>query len=101
VCRYDGKSFINVSEQEGMTGTEAWDLYQDRDGNIWFPLERDGLYRYDGESFTKFSSEQGLDSPGIQCTFQDSVGRIWAGGYLGLYRLDGESFIKISQNGPW
>ncbi len=90
-----------MSEQEGLNGTEAWDLYQDSAGNIWFTVERAGLYKYDGESFANFYKKQGLDSPAIQCTFQDRDGRLWAGGYLGLYRLDGESFVKVSNKGPW
>jgi len=101
VCRYDGKSVINVTEESGLKGTEVWDLYQDRAGNIRFPVEHAGLYRYDGESFTNFGVEQGLDSPAVQCTYQDRVGRVWAGGYLGLYRLEGRSFVVVSRDGPW
>jgi ligand-binding sensor domain-containing protein len=101
VCRYDGKTFVNVSERNGMNGTEAWDVYQDNDGNIWFPLENDALYRYDGKTYTPFRAEQGIHSGAIQCVFHGKDGRIWAGGYLGLYRLDGDSFVKVGQNGPW
>ena len=101
VCRYDGESFVNVSEKEGLRGTEVWDLYQDRAGNIWFPVEHAGLFRYDGHSFTNFSREQGLESPAIQSTLEDREGRFWAGGYLGLYRFEDDSFVSISRNGPW
>jgi hypothetical protein len=31
-------------------GAEAGDLYEDRSGNIWFPIENSGVYRYDGLS---------------------------------------------------
>ena len=84
-----------------MNGTEVWDLYQDSTGNIWFPVERAGLYQYDGESFTNFYKEHGLASPSIQCTYEDKDGRVWAGGYLGLYRFDGKSFVNVTNKGPW
>ena len=90
-----------MTVQEGLQGTEVWDLYEDRAGNIWFPAEHAGLYRYDGKSFTNFHKEQGLDSGAIQSAFEDRDGRLWAGGYLGLYRLEGRSFIKVTTDGPW
>jgi len=87
--------------EDGVEGTEAWDLYEDNAGNIWFPTEGFGVYRFDGTSFTNFSEKEGLASKAVQCTYEDREGRIWAGGWLGLYRLDGESFVNVTRNGPW
>ena len=32
-----GASFTHFTAEEGVNGTEAWDLYKDKSGNIWFP----------------------------------------------------------------
>ncbi len=102
ICRWDGKSFIPITSEDGVVGTEAWDLYQDRSGNnIWFPIENSGVYRYDGKSFTNFQKEQGLTTNAIQCTFEDKEGRLWLGGWMGLFRYDGKSIFSVGKNGPW
>ena len=84
-----------------MNGTEAWDLYEDPAGNIWFPIENSGVYRYNGKTFTNFGEAQGLTTNAIQCTYQDRTGRLWLGGWQGLFRYDGETIISVGKDGPW
>ncbi len=88
------KSFVHFTEADGVSGTEAWKLYLDRLGNVWFPIEHSGIYRYDGKSFINFNRKDGLNSGAIQCFLEDREGRIWIGGVFGLFRYDG---IRFSQ----
>jgi ligand-binding sensor domain-containing protein len=95
----------HFTEAHGVEGTEAWDLYEDRSGNIWFPIENSGVYRYDGKSFTRFHKNlvqiDGLTSNAIQCTYEGKEGRLWLGGYMGLFRFDGKSIMRVGKHGPW
>jgi streptogramin lyase len=84
-----------------VNGTEAWDIYEDSSGNIWFPIENSGVYCYDGKSFTNFQEAQGLATNAIQCTFEDKEGRLWLGGWKGLFRYDGSAIFSVGKNGPW
>ena len=97
-----------MATKERDSGTEAWSLYEDRAGNIWFPVENFGMYRYDaspagrqGNALTNFDKKNGLASNAIQCAFEDRDGRLWLGGWMGLFRYDGKSFINVTKYGPW
>ena len=55
VYRYDGKSFTDFTENEGIGGITA--MLEDKAGNIWFGGDEDGgLWRYDGNTFTMFTA---------------------------------------------
>jgi ligand-binding sensor domain-containing protein len=82
-------------------GVEVWDLFEDRQGHVWFPVENSGVYRFDGRSFRNYSAADGLDTNAIQYTHQDAAGRIWLGGYRGLFRVDGERVVAVTATGPW
>jgi hypothetical protein len=52
---YDGKSFKNFSQKDGLSHNGVWSILEDKDGNIWAGTRYMGLCRYDGETFTSFS----------------------------------------------
>ncbi len=108
VCRWDGTSFKHFNANDGVEGSEVWDLYEDSSGNIWFPTEGYGVFCYmsSGEyPFRNFSGTEGLASRAVQCTFEDKDGRIWCGGWLGLYRYNPSSpernFTNLTKELPW
>lgn len=90
VCRRSGTSFTHIPTKEGFKGSKnAWDLYEDTSGNIWFPIDGVGMYRYDGNTATEIFQRQSCVSHTIQCTIEDNQGHLWFGGWLGVYRYDG------------
>lgn len=101
ICRYDGKTFTNFTEDGVVDGDEVWCVHEDQAGNIWFSGKQFGVYRYDSRSFIKFDEKDGLTTPGIMCIFDDDKGRLWLGGVGGLFRYDGESFFNVKKDGPW
>jgi streptogramin lyase len=53
--KYDGKTFKNFTEKDGLGNNNIWSAVEDNAGNIWFGAMHTSLYRYDGNSFTSFS----------------------------------------------
>lgn len=90
-----------MTAADGVVGTEVWDLFVDRGGDLWFPVENSGMHRFDGRTFRNYGEAAGLTSNAIQCTYQDRAGTIWFGGYGGLFRLDGERIVAVGRAGPW
>ena len=65
---------------------------QDRDGNLWFSVDGEGVYRYNGESFTNFTTADGLCNNEAGDMIQDRAGNILIGTNSGICKYDGKIF---------
>ena len=105
LTRFDGTTFFQFPEVNGLSKNETYALCVDRKGNVWIGANRLGAYRYDGNEFALFSKTDRVDlmpfGYGIQTILEDKKGNIWLGLSGGLFRLQGDSIINVSQNGPW
>jgi ligand-binding sensor domain-containing protein len=58
VSRYDGNTFSNFAIPEanitGGTASLMWSIAEDREGNIWFGSNGQGVFRYDGTRMGPF-----------------------------------------------
>jgi len=77
---------------DGLSGSEVYSILQDKNGFLWFGLERDGLCRYDGHSFRTFTMQDGLPSNSIWTIYEDSKGHLWFATGGGLCKYDGKTF---------
>ncbi|TAK63034.1 MAG: hypothetical protein EPO24_04530, partial [Bacteroidetes bacterium] len=76
----------------GLASNFVMNMYQDRDGFIWFATDR-GVSRYDGNSFTTLTTRDGLPDNFVQYVTQDRDGFMWFGMYEhGAARFDGTRF---------
>jgi ligand-binding sensor domain-containing protein len=101
LSRWDGTTFKHFAAPDDIGDNEVWNVYEDRQGNIWFSSEGYGVYRYDGKSLENFSEKEGLGVRAVQSIHQDRAGKLWFGGGGGLYRLDGDTMVHVKRNGPW
>jgi ligand-binding sensor domain-containing protein len=105
VSRFDGKTFTNFKQADGLKGNQVWSILKDESGVLWFGTEN-GVSRYDGKVFTDFNLPQAdvTNHPGaypaarlINNIFQDKSGNIWlASNGNGVYRYDGKSIRNFS-----
>jgi len=115
VYRFDGKSFINYTANDGLITNLVYTIMEDLEGNIWFGTT-DGVSRYNGKTFTNFpfsiikgnaninianKSIEPLKEPFNQykevwSILQDKTGKIWFGTTDGVYRFDGKTFTSIA-----
>ena len=111
VFRYDGQSFTNLSEKDGLSDNFVSSIMEDKDHNIWFGTPN-GLNRYDGKNLTPIpipqvdTSSVWLDkvypivNPNqVTAMVQDNNGDFWIGtNGGGAYRYDGENFTPYLTN---
>jgi len=101
LTKYDGKSFTQFPEKEGLTQNDIYSIYEDKRGDIWIGANGVGLYRYDGKTFTLFKetdrSDLNFKLGGIQGLLEDKNGALWVGLSGGLFRLQGLSINHVTQ----
>jgi signal transduction histidine kinase len=75
-------SLINYSIREGLPSNEVYDIFQDKEGFIWFATDN-GVVRFDGEEIKLFHTRDGLSDPVIFGFHEDVSGRLWFRSYSG------------------
>ena len=59
MSRYDGHTFTTFTNKDGLPHNTVWDIFQDREGHLWFTTYG-GVSRYDEGVFTTFTTKDGL-----------------------------------------
>ncbi len=115
VYRYDGKSFTNYTENDGLSSNYVYCILEDQSGNIWFGTA-DGACYYDGKKFISMPittitgnisyrktmpDSYGVPYPvenSVSSILQDRTGIFWFGTMNGIYRYNGITFTHFSHN---
>ena len=100
--KFDGKTFTQFTQQDGLTTNYVTDIQEDKQGHLWFSCLQEhqpkmtgdgGLCRFDGIKFTQFPNIEGLSKNDIYTIFQDRADNLWIGATgHGVYRYDGKEF---------
>ena len=89
--------FDHITINEGLSNNKVVDIYQDKEGFMWFGTE-DGLNRYDGFEFQSYryhaKLNSGISHNNIKCISDDHKGDIWIGTQGGGLN----KFDKITEN---
>jgi ligand-binding sensor domain-containing protein len=108
VYRYDGKSFANFTEKDGLSSNDVSCIYEDNIGKLWFGTSV-GVCYYDGKTFINFpiattDSSNAYSSKDyysqipkqVGSIIQDKIGNFW---FItlnnGVYRYDGKYFTNF------
>ncbi|MEM7659732.1 MAG: two-component regulator propeller domain-containing protein [Bacteroidota bacterium] len=112
VFKYDGSSFLQMTETDGLCSNEVSSVVEDEEGVLWFGTAV-GLCRFDGSSFEpiplpevasqEVSPETGFPSRSTTYVLNlslDRNGNFWLGtDASGAYRFDGQNFIPFLRFG--
>ena len=97
---YDGKSFTQLKQKDGLLRGHIISIYEDKKGLLWLGRGVGSMSIYDGEVFTPFVTEDGRRFDGVHFIMDDAEGNVWFGGRKGkLLRYDGESVVDFSRKG--
>ena len=103
VYKYDGKTFRNYNQKDGLThiNISRKSILVDQSGKIWVGTHG-GVFQYDpsaeskaGESFSLFKPLSSINVAGIM---EDKKGNIWfASSDHGVYQYDGNTITNIAE----
>lgn len=99
LIRYDGSTFTNYSEADGLCVNNVRCMHQDDDANLWLGSERGGVCIFDGTDFTAFEpGGQALED--LRFMHADPQGNMWFGGRYGkLWSWDGKRLRDFTAKG--
>ena len=107
--RFDGKKFANINVPKStatnpsfkISLNSVWCITQDRQGNMWFGTDGNGVFKHDGNDFTHFTTANGLLTNNVVRMLEDRQGNLWFASIAsrqpkvtadgGLTRFDGKS----------
>jgi PAS domain S-box-containing protein len=98
VWRYDGKSFITFTKEDGLPQRGVNSIRQSSDGALWF-VGSDGLTRHDARSFRHLDTGDGVTEAGsLNRMMKAGDGSLWIGSWgTGLYRLDTDGLTRFTE----
>lgn len=97
---FDGKSFGQLSQKDGLLRGHVVSIYEDRNGFLWLGRSVGAMCVFDGNLFAPFAMEDGQSFDGVLFIIEDAEGDVWFGGKEGkLLRYDGESVDDFSRQG--
>jgi ligand-binding sensor domain-containing protein/serine phosphatase RsbU (regulator of sigma subunit) len=73
------KSFTTYTTAQGLSGNTVKCIVTDKNGNLWFGTNGNGVTKFDGTFFTNYSKEHGLPQNTILSIFEDKNGNLWFG----------------------
>ncbi len=68
--------FTNYNSRNGLPSSQVYDMFQDKNGDMWFATDR-GIVKYDGFNFKVFDVSTGLPSNTIFDFFPQKNGTVW------------------------
>ncbi|MGB0717370.1 MAG: ligand-binding sensor domain-containing protein [Phycisphaerae bacterium] len=77
-------------------GEYVVEIYEDRNGHIWFGTMAKGVARFDGKALSYFDSSDGLPSDTISSIVEDRDGHLWFGTHGGVAKYDGKAFRNFT-----
>ncbi|MDO6518621.1 hybrid sensor histidine kinase/response regulator transcription factor [Zobellia uliginosa] len=104
-AQFNTLKFENFETPEGLSSSTCSEIFQDREGFLWFGTI-DGLNRYNGYEFEIFRSvlndTTSISNNRINTITEDKYGKLWVGTNNGLnvYDKETDKFTLIDLYGP-
>ncbi len=105
---YDGKSFRQFLEADGLSSNAINDILEDKEGKIWIGTKA-GICLYDGKTFAKIqiplpqnlppNKNKSYQTQVVHDIMQDKSGKLWFATIDGVYIYDGKSFTLFIIDG--
>lgn len=101
--RWEG-AWRTLGAADGIPDATVTDVFQDRDGSLWFTTGGGGVVRYDGEEMIVYSAIDGLGGDLVSAVSQGMNGDMWfaisgnfdGGVSGGVSRFDGKFFTAFT-----
>lgn len=95
ILEYDGASFINYNEKEGLPIPYTIDVFVDSNNGVWIGTKK-GVYYIVGNKVHHFTKADGLADNFIWEISESQNGDIWIATNNGISKYDGNTFTNFT-----
>jgi len=89
----------NYRYVDGLANNIVIDIFQDKEGFIWFGTNNGGVSRFDGKNWKTYIQKDGLSCNNVHSIFQDDKGNFWFGADGGGVSIfDGKNWDNLTPN---
>jgi len=93
--RYREGNIVRFTTENGFSNFMVRGLLEDREGNVWFTTDGDGVYKFTNPAFTSLSTKTGLHGNTIASLALEPSGKLWVSYFDG-----GIDIIDTKTNRP-
>jgi len=86
LTRFDGETWVNFTEADGLAGNIVYALERDAEGVLWIGTNK-GLSRFDGRQWQTYGRHEGLANLNVYAVESTADGDIWIGTREAVVRL--------------
>lgn len=83
-----------IPESERRVSEYVREVFEDRDGTLWFGTNGDGIVRLDGDQLTYLSWDEGFDGSAVRGIAQSADGAMWFATDAGVTRMVDDGFTN-------
>ena len=100
ISKFDGKNFIHITQENGLSNDYVRSICEDHLGNIWFGTSN-GLSKYEGDKYLLHDKTSFIPHGGAYSLFQSHDSTLWMGtSQRGLFSYkNGNTNYYSSHNG--
>jgi ligand-binding sensor domain-containing protein len=108
VCQFSGEKFMpftlpvsKVEHAQPMLSDKlVFKIIEDKNGNMWFATDGNGIFKYNNGKFTHLTTKKELTDNNVADILEDSQGNIWIGTFNGgVSKFDGKTYTNFTKNG--
>ncbi|MGZ4095191.1 MAG: ligand-binding sensor domain-containing protein [Bacteroidia bacterium] len=93
--KIENGNLIHFNSKNGLTDNNVYFIFKDKENNLWFASDADGIFKYKENNFSFYDKSFGLVNPTIMGVAQTADGNIYAADYSGnLYRIGADNKIE-------
>ncbi|MES2838165.1 MAG: two-component regulator propeller domain-containing protein [Bacteroidota bacterium] len=98
--RWNGKDFIHLDIENGLTNNEVWSIYCDKFNNVWIGPRAGGLCRFDGDYIKHYDAKDGISGKVVWALAFNKPKNTYYFGTIGggITLYDGNKFTPASFN---
>ncbi len=97
VSRYDGSTWTNYTQKDGLLDNDVDIVSIDKSGNKWFGFY-EGITFFDGTTWTSYDVSDGLVGKEVYCFAFDLDSTVWIGTRYGVSHFNGITWTNYTTN---